>query len=287
MAAGDDFAALMNKAAELADTDLVEAPEPKKTRSRRRPPSLDELKASRDDGNSIGGEDGGEPAEPSAPDSPPADRPPDEGKAVKRGGRRSTTRPESPSVPYRAGVIAKGMNKLYAKAGKIVRVMDPEIGQAIIDVTRKESDDDVTVGEAWEELAKANPRIRRFLMKVIAGGAWGQLFMAHAPILLAVVMKPAILRLIPFSRVIESLAEPDDDTPEGEGGLPGGMTAADVDQMAQLAQAQAARMGMSIPPEVAAQMAEMAGSMMNGAGPPKPARHQPRRPPSRADRRGH
>ena len=45
-----------------------------------------------------------------------------------------------------------------------------------------------------------------------------------APIAMAVLMKPAVLKRIPFAAFIESMAEPDEDTPAGEGGLPGGMT---------------------------------------------------------------
>jgi hypothetical protein len=277
------FAALMNKAAEVADTAREQAPygyttdpetgdeRPKRAAGRpRKPPSVEELKSATTVNEAI----------------PDADRAP---AVVKRSRSRkgADPKPEAPEVQYRPGVIAKGMNKLYSKAGKIARVMDPEIGQAFIDISRKESDDDVTVGEAWEELAKANPRIRRFLMKLIAGGAVAQLFMAHAPVLMAVLMKPAVLKLIPFSRVIQSLAEPDDDTAPGEGGLPGGMTAGDADQMADLARQQFAKMGLSVPPEAAAQLAAMAQGIANGNGPPKAyVRNQPRRSPSRADRHG-
>ena len=66
------------------------------------------------------------------------------------------------------------MNRLYARVGRIVRVMDPVIGQAIIETTSKEAESEVTVGEAWEELARTNPRIRRVLLKLISGGAWGR-----------------------------------------------------------------------------------------------------------------
>lgn len=192
---------------------------------------------------------------------------------------------------YKPGVITKGVNRLYRKAGKIVRAMDADIGEAIIQSARNTADDgelDDSVGAAWEELARTNPRIRRFVMKCISGGAWGQLIMAHAPIAMAIMMKPAILKHIPFAGLVQSVAEPDEDTPEGEGGLPGGMTADDAQQMADLAQQQMAKMGMSVPPEVAAQMAQMASGIVNGSGPPSPksVRNQPRRPPSRAGRHG-
>ena len=199
-------------------------------------------------------------------------------------GRRRRAAKEPEDIPaFRAGPIAKGMNRLYLKGGKIVRGFDQEVGQALIDATKKESDEDVTVGEAWEELARLNPRIRAFLLKMISGGAWGQLFMAHAPILLAVVMKPGIISHIPFAKVIESMAEPEDETPEGEGALPGGMTGADVGQAMAFAEAQMARMGLTVSPEMMAQAAQMAGAgAAVPAGARAPADHQARQQPRNA-----
>jgi hypothetical protein len=298
-----EFAALMNSAAGQADADAPEAPfgwtrdretgqmRPKRAPGRggARTPSADELKASQAGDDSTGGEDGGGDGEATTPDPPPADRPPDEKRARLRARKSKAARPDAPVPQYRPGVITKGVNRLYRKAGKIIRAMDADVGEAVIQAARNTADDgelDDSVGAAWEELAKTNPRIRRLVMKLITGGAWGQLVMAHAPIGMAIIMKPAILRHVPFARLIESMAEPDEGTPEGEGGLPGGMTAADAGQMAELAQQQLARMGMSVPPEVAAQMAQMAGSMMNGAGPPKTVRNQPHRAGPRAKRGG-
>jgi len=167
---------------------------------------------------------------------PPVDRPAD-----RAPGRGKSARPPAEEVPMPAGgVIARGVNKLYRRAGKVVRAMDYDIGTAIIECTHKEDEDDLTVGEAWEALCKSNPRIRRFVLSCLKGGAWSDLIMAHAPIAMAIAMKPAILRFLP-SRLIESVAEPDDDTPEGEGDLPGGMTAADAAEMEALARDMAAK----------------------------------------------
>lgn len=303
-----DFLRMRQAQMETADREAAEAPygytqagRPKKApgRPRKKPPSLEELKGipAPDSPDSSEGE--GEKGGSGSPGlEPPADRAPDESRRRGRRARSSVSRDVVP--PYKAGVITTGVNKLYRKAGKIIRAMDHDIGTAVIESARNTADDgtDDSVGAAWDELAKTNPRIRKFLLKCVAGGAWGQLVMAHGPIAMAIVMKPAILRLIPFQGLIASLAEPDEDTPQGEGGLPGGMTAADAQQMADLAAHQMARMGMNVPPEVAAQMAAMAQGMMGGpdlvpSGPPGPggppvpfARRQPRRTPSRAKRHG-
>lgn len=222
-----------------------------------------------------------------APEAPPEDRAPD---SRHRHGKSRADKAAEPVPQYREGQIAKGMNKMYRRAGKVIRAFDHDTGTAFIEATRKEllddgepDPEDITVGEAWDELACTNPRIRRFLLKMIAGGAWGQLFMAHAPILLVVMMKEPVRGLIPFSRILMSMAEPDDDTPEGEGGLPGGMTAADVAEASRLAQEQMAGMGFTVPPAMAA----MVESRFTGGGqaPPGLARTQPRHQ-SRAKRRG-
>lgn len=136
------------------------------------------------------------------------------------------------------------MNKLYARIGKIVKAMDKDIGVAIISITKKENDDDVTVGEGWEELARTNPRIRAFLLRMIEGGAIMQLIYIHAPIAIAIVMKDGIRKRIPLVRLLSALVEnEDDDQAEGDdtgsaggalGGLLSGLTAADMGQMANL-----------------------------------------------------
>jgi hypothetical protein len=213
------------------------------------------------------------------------DRPPDTTSrrpAARAGAARSEP---APSMP-RGGVIAAGVDKLYRRAGKILRALDHDIGQALIECTRVENLDEgeLTVGQAWEQLAKTNPRIRAFLMRAIAGGAWGDLIMAHAPLGIAIVMKPAVQRLIPWGRIVESMAEPDEDTPDGEGGLPGGMTAADFEELrntaAEQARRVAARMGVDVSDAQLAEAAASVGSV------PLVNRQQRRAAASRARRTG-
>lgn len=219
---------------------------PKRTRGRRRladpepepagvQPTLEELKAAG-------------PREERAQDVPPQAP-----KAERRGPfskpKAPKGKPEAPQAPaFRAGPIAKGVNKAYRKAGRIVRLWDPELGEAIILCTRKDTDDEdaSTVGEAWEELARTNPRIRAFLTRALSTGAWGTLVMAHAPIMLALLMKDSIRRHIPGMRLAEVfLTDDDQDDDAGGGGMPmpsnladmlGGITPADMAQMAGMFQ---------------------------------------------------
>ena len=229
----------------------------------------------------------GRPRNPPGPEELAAKEP------VTRAKDRAPTpgKPKAGEVQYppmpSGGTIARGVNRLYRRAGKIVRAMDGDVGTAIIECTRKEDDDDVTVGEAWENLCKTNPRIRAVILRIIEGGAWGELLMAHAPIALAIAMKPAIMRLIPFKRLVESMAERDDDAPEGD---LGGLTAEDAGQMAdmseQMARMAAARMG-DVPPDVVAEAQRMASRMMGGEVPvPAAFRRQQPQNKSRAQRKG-
>jgi hypothetical protein len=295
------FAALMNKARESGDTAASEAPygykddgTPKKAAGRpRRSPSVDELKAPPEEPAREAGAEGGAGDRP--PSAPPADRAPDEGKRRRHRATRDVSRETVPA--YKPGFVTAGVNRLYRRAGKIVRAMDHDIGTAILESARNTADPgepDDSVGAAWDELCKTNPRIRKFVMRCLAGGAWGQLVMAHAPIAMAIIMKPAIIKHIPFHALIASLAEPDEDTPAGEGGLPGGMTAADAGQMADLAARQMQAMGFNVDPATAAQMHAMAAGMMGPAAVPDVSREtppgafirqQPRRTGSRAGRR--
>lgn len=127
-------------------------------------------------------------------------------------------------VPYQKGVIRTGMTKLYKRTGRIVKSMDADIGIAIVESAEE-------CGEAWEDLAKANPRVRALLMKLLRGSGWSAIFMAHMPIFMAVMMKERIRKHIPILNVMEFITE-DEDISEATGGMQMG----DLQQMAAMAQ---------------------------------------------------
>ena len=234
------FAALMNKAAEQAAGPADEAPygytvdpdgtrRPKKVPGRpRKSPSIEELRAAKD----AAAEAGAEPAGDRAPDSRRRPRTHSPGAAT-AGGADGKSKP----VPqFREGQIERGINNLYRKAGRMIRVADQDVGQALIDITRKDDAEDVTVGEAWEQLARTNPRIRGFLLRLIAGGAVGQLFMCHAPVLMAVLMKDAVRKRLPFPKLAEAFLTPDEDGEAPADGTPAaGLTVPDLDEMMAMA----------------------------------------------------
>lgn len=156
------------------------------------------------------------------------------GTANRKTKARKDAKPVEPVPPFRAGPIATGMNRLYARVGKLVRVWDADIGGALISITRKESDDDTTVGEAWEEIARTNPRIRAFLLKMLEGSAWSSLFMAHLPVFLAIAMKEQVRRHLPFGKFISAFLDTDEDGPSEVSEALGGIQSADVSQMMQM-----------------------------------------------------
>lgn len=200
-----------------------------------------------------------EPQASRAPIERDADRAPDTGR---RRGKRgelvvvpSEPKQEKPVPAFRAGPIAKGMNKTYRKIGKILRVANPMLGQAMIDMTKKEDPDDedeLTVGEAWEEVAKTNPKIRRWLMNVVGGGAWMSLLICHGPLIAAILMLDPIQRRFPIGRLLIALMSDDDDEEEGEDSddpfemaarMFGGLDQATVMQMMTFAQQTADQAG--------------------------------------------
>lgn len=205
-----------------------------------------------------------EPAEPErTPLERTADRAPKAEKRTGRGRQKAALAvvgapaPPRETIPFRAGPIAKGMNKFYRKLGKILRVANRPLGQAFIDITRKEDEDDITVGEAWEELARVNPRIRGVLMKVVAGGAIGGVFIAHLPILAAVLMLDPVARRFPLGKILLLLMleddEEDQDEEDGEfpsfpvgdlGGMFSGLSQADIAQAMAFAQQMGDQVGM-------------------------------------------
>jgi hypothetical protein len=181
-----------------------------------------------------------EASEDTAPGAPPKGR----------GRRERKAPPDLP--PFRAGVIAKGMNGLYRKAGRLIRIWDPDIGSAVIACTRADDEDDTTVGEAWENLAKVNPRVRAFLMRLMAGGAWTQVLMAHLPIFMAIAMKDGIRERLPFMGLADALLIDDDEAgggpvPSGLAQMMGGMGPDDMAQMVAMAQGLMGQMAAGVP----------------------------------------
>lgn len=232
------------------------------------PPTAEELKA-------------GAPPEP-----PPADEPPREDRrAAPAAPPPSAGQDAAPAMPAK-GLIARKINKAYRRAGRFISLRDPDIGAAFIMAGTKEDEDEITAGEAWEELCRTNPRVRAFVMRFIQGGTYWDLIMAHAPIFLAILMKDAVLKYIPFRALLERWAEPEE-TAEGAELRP-----EDTAAMMDLAQAQAEKMAAGLGVKVSPQMmanaraqAERQHSAQNGGGAAAPGERPPPAPGNRHQRR--
>ena len=109
--------------------------------------------------------------------------------------------------------------------------------------------------------------------------------MAHAPLGIALVMKPAVQRFIPWGRIVESMADPDEDSADGEGGLPGGMTAADFEELKGTAAEQARRVAAPMGIQVSDEQLAEAAAGVSGVVPPAYNRQQRRAAASRARRK--
>lgn len=222
--------------------------------------------------------------------APPIDRP-DDAPPPPRGRKRAGPPPTDATVPMpKGGLIAKGVDRLYRRAGRMIRILDDEIGLAVIECSRPDPDDPdaPTAGQAWEELAKTNPRVRAWLLNLLKGGTWQDLIMVHAPIALALFTRDWVRKLIPgaaLERAAEAAMVPEDEDATDESLRP-----EDVDDMQRAAEAHAQRiaskMGVKVPPNVAAAAMRQAEAMAASRDAPEAfRRQQPAKGGSRAKRR--
>jgi hypothetical protein len=99
-------------------------------------------------------------------------------KTAKRG-RAASVKAEPQTPAYRAGVIAKGFENIYATVGMTVFAFDQHCGQTIIENSEK-------MAASLDVLAKNNPAVRRVLSKMLTTSAWSEVIIAHAPLVMAI-----------------------------------------------------------------------------------------------------
>lgn len=91
--------------------------------------------------------------------------------------KKPKVRKPTPAMP-RSGL--KGpLTNMYTGLGLSLSMVDRNCGQAIV-----ESAEDCA--EAWEELAKRNPKVRRALLMLLETSDVTKIIIAHAPIMMAV-----------------------------------------------------------------------------------------------------
>lgn len=79
---------------------------------------------------------------------------------------------------------------LYVTVGMALMPFKPKTAQAFAQVADEAAD-------AWYNLARENDSVRRTILMLIEGGAWGALFAAHIPIILTMLPENAMASL-PF-----------------------------------------------------------------------------------------
>lgn len=99
------------------------------------------------------------------------------------------------------------VQSLYVVVAGVVRIFHPRAALAI----DMQADACVT---AWFELAENNDKVRRALLAVIEGGDWGKLFMAHLPIIIAVLPESMVERVM--TGALSSMFSAAPDVPEGD-----------------------------------------------------------------------
>lgn len=89
-------------------------------------------------------------------------------------------RPEPPQADKQPppGKIAKNLSKLYGTIGMSLYPFDPQCATTILENSE-------TMAKSLEDLAKENAAVKRVLEKLAETSAWGTVFAAHAPMVLA------------------------------------------------------------------------------------------------------
>lgn len=84
----------------------------------------------------------------------------------------------TPAMP-KAGLITEKVASLYVMIGMGVMMKDEVCGTAIMESAEE-------AAKSIEALAKANPKVRKYVLMMLETGAWSGVLMAHAPIMMAV-----------------------------------------------------------------------------------------------------
>jgi hypothetical protein len=88
-------------------------------------------------------------------------------------------KPKAPAPRMPPGGLATPLADIYIMIGSFMSVADPVCGAAIISSAKD-------CGKSLEALAKQNPEVRRVLVKLVSGSAYGAVITAHVPIIMAV-----------------------------------------------------------------------------------------------------
>ena len=92
----------------------------------------------------------------------------------------------APTVSGELRLIRDNLNGLYVQAGLLVSLAKPASGRVIVESAQSCSD-------AWVDLARTNPAVRRALVNMTRVSAVGAVVAAHVPIVMAVAADTGLL----------------------------------------------------------------------------------------------
>jgi hypothetical protein len=125
--------------------------------------------------------------------------------------KEAPTKPTVAPVTYTNGMFRAQITALYEQAGGLLQYVAYPLGTAVV----QQAGD---CGAAWDELAKANPKVRAWLHGMTKTGAWGKLFAAHIPIFMTslMVFGPDSVRERLGMVVTDSMQQMADSQPTGQ-----------------------------------------------------------------------
>lgn len=87
--------------------------------------------------------------------------------------------------------------QFYVGVGMTAKMFNSRAADAIVEQAE-------SCANAWMELAKKNDAVRKALLAMMEGGAWGGVIFAHLPIVMAFLPEGAMARILPFPTVSEN-----------------------------------------------------------------------------------
>lgn len=116
---------------------------------------------------------------------------------------------EDASKPYKPGKFKEPISQLYTVAGLMLSPIAPRTGMAFV-----ENSDDIA--EEWDKLSRTNSKVKRALDRLVTGGGWGGILLAHGAIGMVAIQESGLLSKVPFLKNLfpappEPEAPPSDD----------------------------------------------------------------------------
>ena len=118
---------------------------------------------------------------------------------------RATPKPKAKVPPYKNGQFIGPLTEIYSAIGAMVVMFDPPVGKAILGSAE-------ACAESLDNLARENESVRRALIALTTGGAWGAVAIAHTPIIMAI-----LFTHVPQMKMIAPNLAPSEGSENGTG----------------------------------------------------------------------